>query len=366
MSNAKSKKDVKYVGVDDGHSGTKVFAGYDTVTKKPIQMVMPSIVSKGGTSFTNVNEIELNDSTVFVGGEQYTTGSKFAGSGDDLVGDSYPTSGQNVALIAQALRSFTKSWGGNPVDVSIVTGLPLGHYFDKVKETPNFPLINAKKENIERLSQSYSPADDNKPMFNLVRNSVQPEGWGSLLDAILTDKGANTERYSIIEGYGAVIIDIGGRTVDTMIVLAEVMTPKYDDVHTYDLGILYMHRKLNNTIMQLEGMSEPLKRNRLEEIIKTGKYGRGSKERDYSELVEKILNEHTNLIFERVKAVIARPEAEGGVIITGGGAELLGERLKALVEEYSSKAEVFVPVDPVFSNARGFWKTARLAEQEAV
>ncbi|MBO6224484.1 MAG: ParM/StbA family protein [Psychrobacter sp.] len=363
MSNAKSKKDVKYVGVDDGHSGTKVFAGYDSVSKKPIQMVMPSIVSKGAKNFTNADQALLDDATIFVEGEQYTIGSKFGGNGDDLVGDSYPTSGQNVALITQALRTFIPNWGGSPVDVSIVTGLPLGHYFDKVEEQPNYTLINAKKENIERLSSAYSPADNKKPMFNLVRNSVQPEGWGSLLDAILTDKGTETEQFHVVSEFGAVVIDIGGRTVDTMIVLAEAMTPEYEDVHTYDLGILYMHRKLNDTIMQLEGLKEPIKRLRLEEVIRTGKFGRGNKERDYSDLVEKTLNNHTQKIFEQLKAVISRSEVEGGVIITGGGAELLGSRLKVLIEEYNKRADVFVPVDPVFSNARGFWKTAIMANQ---
>lgn len=364
MSTVKSKKDIKYVGVDDGHSGTKIFAGFDSVSKEPIQMIMPSIVKEGQPSFVTANEEELKNATIFIGDKQYTVGSQFAGSGDDLVGDHYPTSGQNVALVAQALRSFLPSWGAKPVDISIVTGLPLGHYFDKILEKPNTPLIEAKRDNIARLATAYSPADDNNPMFNIINNRVQPEGWGSVLDDILTEKSEPTERYEVVKEYGAVVIDIGGRTVDTMIVLADAMTPQYKDVHTYDLGILFMHRELNDLMMQMEKTSQPIKRDRLEGTIRTGKYGRGRNERDYSEIVKKTLDNHALAIFEQVKAVVSRPEVEGGVVITGGGAELLGSRLQVLIENYNQKAQVLIPVDPVFSNARGFWKTSRLGAQQ--
>lgn len=358
MSN--SKKDVKIVGVDDGHSGTKIFAGYDPVTKQPIQKMIPSIVVKGETNFTNANKDDLDNATIIVDGENYTVGSKFAGTGDDLAVPDYPTSGQNVALITQALRNFLPGWGGGPIELSIVTGLPLGHYFDKLNGTINMPLVNAKKKNVERLMKSFSPADNNKPMFNLVRNSVQPEGWGSLLDDILDERGMHTERYDIVEEYGAVVIDIGGRTVDTMVVQAEVMTALYKDVHTYNLGVLNMYRELGNYIMQAEGVSTPLKRNKLEEVIRDGKYGRtAAKTRDYTAVVAKMIENHVSDIFERVKEVISSPEAEGGVIVTGGGAILFGELLKAKIEGYNDRAEVVIPVDPAFSNSRGFWKTAR-------
>lgn len=364
MSNVKAKKDIKYVGVDDGHSGTKIFAGFD-INNTPIQKIIPSIVKQGKPDYATADQKQLDDATIFVGDEQFVVGSQYAGSGDDLVADSYPLSGQNVALVTQALRDFLPNWGRKPVELSIVTGLPLGHYFDKVLETPNSELIEQKRKNIARIESAYSPADNNVPMFELASNRVQPEGWGSVLDDIFTEKADPTERYDIVKEYGAVVIDIGGRTVDTMVVLAQAMTPKYKDVHTYDLGILFMHRDLRDTIMQLEKTNQPIPRERLEQTIQTGKYGRGKNQRDYSELVKKTLDSHAQAIFNQIKSVIGRPEVEGGVLITGGGAELLGSRLQELIEDYNEKADVFIPVDPVYSNARGFWKTAKLTAKKS-
>lgn len=364
MSTVKAKNDVKFVGVDDGHSGTKVFAGYDAVTKQPIQAKIHSIVKKGETNFTSANAQDLDDATIIVDGVVYVVGSKFGGLGDDIVTNNYPTSGHNIALIAQALRGFTEAWGGKPVEISIVTGLPLGHYFDKKTNKKNEELVQRKIENVERLSKSYSPADGTKPMFKVVQNKVQPEGWGSLLDVILDEKGLPVERYDIIEEFGAVVIDIGGRTVDAMIIQSEVMSPEYDDIHTYDLGVLNLFTDLGNEIMQAEGSRKPPKRHKLEEVIATGSYGRaGNEQRDYSALVERMLNNHVALILEQLKSIINSPESEGGIIVTGGGAALFGDKIKARLSETNPQTEVVIPHDPVFSNARGFWKIARKPNQ---
>src|SRR5699024_7840066 len=149
------------------------------------------------------------------------------------------------------------------------------------------------------------PADGTKPMFKVVQNKVQPEGWGSLLDVILDEKGLPVERYDIIEEFGAVVIDIGGRTVDAMIIQSEVMSPEYDDIHTYDLGVLNLFTDLGNEIMQAEGGRKPPKRHKLEEVIATGSYDRaGNEQRDYSALVERMLNNHVALILEQLKSII--------------------------------------------------------------
>lgn len=357
-NNTQKPANIKYIGIDDGHSGTKVFAGYDPANKKPIQMVIESVVVKGPVSLTQYDQNELNESTIIIDGKEYITGSKFAGSGDDLVHDGYPTSDQNVALITQALRQISQPWSKEPTNISIVTGLPLGHYFDKTTNKPNLPLINAKKDNVARLQTSYSPADAEPRLFNIIRNSVQPEGWGSMLDAIFTDKGEATERHDIIKDYGAVIIDIGGRTVDTMIIQPELMSAAYEDIYTYDLGILFMHRRLIDELSTRRKISREPRRVEIDRLIETGGFGRDRV--DYSDLVNKIKERHAQDIFDRIKSVISSAEAEGGIILTGGGAELLGDILKQMILDYLPNAEVIIPVDPVFSNARGFWKVSYL------
>ncbi|MED6317117.1 MAG: ParM/StbA family protein [Pseudomonadota bacterium] len=353
MSNLKSKQNIKCVGVDDGHSNTKVFAGYDSAGK-PIQEIIQSVVRKGSTSFTTVDEKELEDATIMLDGEIYTVGSKYAGQGDDLVYDGYPVSGKNVALITQSLRRFVERWGKKPVDLSIVTGLPLGHYFDNAQDAVNDELINKKVANVERIEKAFSPADNNESMFTVVCNSVQPEGWGSFLDLILDERAEPTERFDIVKDYGTVIVDIGGRTVDTMVVKANVMTAVYRDIHTYDLGILYLYRDIVGFIMQKENLREAPTRDKIDALIRTGKWGR--RDRDYSSVIKQIIDRFVDDIFGSIKAVVSREEAEGGVVVTGGGAELLGDYLKQRIEEYNDKAEVIIPEHPVFSNARGFWK----------
>lgn len=353
MSNLKSKQNIKCVGVDDGHSNTKVFAGYD-LAGNPIQEIMPSVVRKGKTSFTTVNEGDLDNATIMLDGEKYTIGSKYAEQGDDLVHDGYPVSGQNVALITQSLRGFVERWGKKPVDLSIVTGLPLGHYFDNTKDAANDELIDKKMANVKRIEKASSPADNNELMFTVVCNSVQPEGWGSFLDLILDERAEPKERFDIVYEYGTVIVDIGGRTVDTMVVKSKVMTALYRDIHTYDLGILYLYRDVASFIMQKEGLREAPTREKIDALIKTGKWGR--RDRDYSNVIKQMIDNFVDDIFGSIKAVVSREEAEGGVVVTGGGAELLGEHLKQRIEEYNDKAEVIIPEHPVFSNARGFWK----------
>lgn len=360
VTTSKSKNDIKFVGADDGHSGTKIFAGYDAITKKPIQIMIDSIVKEGKAEFTSANADDLDQATIIVGDQVYMVGSKFAGLGDDIITNSYPTSGHNIALINQALRGFSESWGNKPVDLSIVTGLPLGHYFDKRTKTKNEALIQSKKDNVARLTTSYSPADGGQAMFNVVHNNVQPEGWGSLLDVVLDEKGQPVDRWDIIEEYGAVVIDIGGRTVDAMVIQSEVMSPVYDDIHTYDLGVLSLYTDIGNIIMEAEHSRKPPKRHKIEETIRTGKYGRvGGDQRDYSEVIERRIDAHVNLILEQLKGIINSPEAEGGIIVTGGGAALFGDKIKEKLSASKTNSEVVIPEDPAFSNARGFWKIAK-------
>ena len=46
----------------------------------------------------------------------------------------------------------------------------------------------------------------------------------------------------------------------------------------------------------------------------------------------------------------------GGVILSGGGAVLLGEMLKDLIDKEDHSCEVILPDEMVFGNAKGFWK----------
>lgn len=366
-SSAKAKSDIKFIGVDDGHSGTKIFAGYDAISKKPIQIKIDSIVKEGVPQFTNPNQDDLDEATIIIEGKTYMVGSKFAGLGDNIITNDYPTSGHNVALIAQALRVISENWGNKPLNLSIVTGLPLGHYFDKKAKSVNNELVDKKMANVERLSSTFSPADDNKPMFKVAFQNVQPEGWGSVLDVVMDDKGDPLARWDIIEEYGAVVIDIGGRTVDAMIIQAEAMSPIYEDIHTYDLGVLSLFTDIGNMIMQSEHSKKPPKRHKIEEVIKTGLYGRvGGVQRDYADQIEIMMNSHVDLILEQLKGLINSTEAEGGIIVTGGGAALFGDKIRKRLSETNPNAEVVIPVDPAFSNARGFWKVAKnLAESKA-
>lgn len=359
-ASAKSKADIKFIGADDGHSGTKIFAGYDSISKEPIQIKIDSIVKEGPAEFTNANQDDSDEATIVIGDQIYMVGSKFAGLGDDIITNDYPTSGHNIALITQALRGFSESWGNKPVNLSIVTGLPLGHYFDKKTKKINSELIEKKEANVARLSSAHSPADQNKSMFTVTHQKVQPEGWGSLLDVVMDERGDPVERWDIIEEYGAVVIDIGGRTVDAMIIQSEVMSPVYDDIHTYDLGVLNLFTDIGNMIMQSEHSKKPPKRHKIEEVIRTGLYGRvGGEQRDYSEAIEKMINAHVSLILEQLKGLINSPEAEGGIIVTGGGAALFGEKIREKLSVTNPRTEVVIPVDPAFSNARGFWKIAK-------
>ena len=104
--------------------------------------------------------------------------------------------------------------------------------------------------------------------------------------------------------------------------------------------------------------------NLLDKAIETNWYGKqGSKSGvEVSQILNEAYDEHVREIYSDIKDILGSNEAFGGVIISGGGAILLGEKMKDIVEEHHPNIDVYVPNESQFSNARGFWKLTYLLD----
>lgn len=227
------------------------------------------------------------------------------------------------------------------VSTSVVTGLPLEHYqalVDKAK-------IVFKGEHTFRRNggrwQTVTVED--------VLIVTQP--YGSLLDLAMTDAGKFLDN-PFATGLVA-IADIGGVTFNMLAVEA------LDEVGRWtqgdDLGLLEALDEVATDIKAACPGFKP-KTREIAEWLAQGTFPYKGKQVDIMPYARPHLEPLVETILNRVSEVWSEPGRYAAVLLTGGGAAVLGPMLKARMTDY---ANVTIAQDPVFANVRGYLKLAR-------
>lgn len=354
------------VGIDDGHDGIKVYFGSADGVSAPVKAQIQSKAQKGLGEAVDVSAADQADMTIMVdaidGGEPTT----FLVNGDfvtdkiDTRTDSYPYSALNLALITQAIREVRPALEG-VTGLKIIAGLPANQYYDKIAGGKNDELIDKKIANLKTLNRAYSPADKNltnEGRFDAVEAEIMPEGYGIAFNLMFDDDLKPTEYYDEFRQHGCVIVDIGGRTVDVVTVMPRTCKPKGSELLSFDKGVLYLRETIATTLTERLNLKNNLNENSVDMVLKTNWFGRKNspKGRDVTDILEEVKLKHVKEIYSSIKGALDSNEALGGIILSGGGAVLLGDMLKEVIDAGDHPGEVILPDEMVFGNAKGFWK----------
>lgn len=356
------------VGVDDGHDGIKLWFGSANAVSEPVKVQIKSNAQRGDGGVVDVSQEQLNQMTIIVEGrggdadEVFLVDADYVTNRIDTRTPDYPYNNLNLALIMQAIREQRNVLDGFN-QLQIIAGLPANQYYTKSANSKNDELINKKVKNLQSIGRAYSPADaglKDNGRFYANDVAVMPEGYGIAFNLMFDDELNKTEYYDDFYDHGCVIVDIGGRTVDVIKVARRTCKPKGSDLMSFDQGVLYMREVVATQVTESLGRQKVIDDFSVDNILKSGWFGKvGSKSAvDLTEMLDRIKDDHVEVIYQSIKSALESDEALGGVIISGGGAVLLGDKLKAKIEEHNHNCDVIIPDEVVFGNAKGFWKLA--------
>lgn len=352
-----------YVGIDDGHDGIKIV--FNDLEGNLHMNRMPSVarMTVDGSELTEISKDRLLPSLVTVenehsAGETYLVDKDLVSQKSNTRTNDYPYNSLNIALIYKAMRESGVEIGKN-VKLAVVSGLPANRYFDKNAKQKNQELIDKKKNSLSNIHRVYSHNDNQRYHIDLVE--VAPEGYGVGLDLMLQDDTLEpTDYLEDIKEYGCIIIDIGGRTVDVIKIMAVSLLPNSSEFQSFDKGILFLKDKIATLINERLGGSFEINDNIVDRAIKTGWVGRANSpsSTNVSDIITQAFDSHVNSIYQDIKTIFSSPEALGGIVLAGGGSILLGEKLQERIKAGEHNIETILIDAPEMANAKGFWKMA--------
>ena len=285
------------LGIDVGYSHTKVIG-------ENILFSFKSTVEEGALDIGNALVVEYDGKTYTIGEENGL----------------YATEINKIHSLNFQVCLFTaiaKAMGNKATEnIQLVTGLPAQYYQaqkdDLIKE------LKGKKVTIT--------LNDNPKRFNITDVIVFPQSAGVLL---LEPQGLTGD---------TCIIDIGGFTVD----LSYFNNKKLRKLHTLELGMNVLANTLVQKIKAKYGVSYDVLK--VDDILNNGEIIVDGKSQQITELIDEVLEQHTNLIMNRLKGIQEYNTSKH--IFIGGGAK----RLEKFIGINS------VDPDSIFTNAQAFYK----------
>lgn len=319
------------IGVDVGYSETKAVYGEKMI-------IFPSIVGSPDESRFSLNGTGKDNSVIEVDGQSYLVGtealaqSRFAPRKQDR---DWINSQEYKILFLAAMAQITKS---SRVDMDIVTGLPVNFYDDK-------EILQSNLLGEHKIKYGDCPSQ----IFTIRNLRVIPQPFGTAFSVALNDKGKALESNPYASG-NIGIIDVGGLTANVLTIkrLHEIGT-KTESVNSGAWkAILAIKKTLMSQYPDLGDMHD----HEVAEMVQLGAFDYYNETIDISNIAKVELSKLSNEI-KTVSANLWGKAPRLKILITGGGALLMGDSIKA---EFPH-AEIVK--NPVFANAIGYWKFAQ-------
>lgn len=334
---------MKLISIDDGFRRTKaIIANPDAPaegfrTQVQFSSAAPGLVL-GSTGAVGVDGLSGAYSTE---GRDFTVDPHI--DGDDTRFDGYALSDLNRVLVHHAMHSI----GLSGQQVTLATGLPLGTYFDP-SGRPRTELIGRKKRSLEIAVTAHSGAEP----IRVVRQIVCPQGVAAFADWLIDD--TMNVREGRTPSDRLAIIDIGGRTTDTAMVVGSGRIDMRQS-GTVNIGVGDVLDELRMLLMA-EFKVSAIRTSSLEAYLRERKAVVRGKPHDISGHVDQAIGS----VFERIAREVQRRLGDAydvPVYVVGGGAHLMAGALKKIYDhaEIAPEAE--------FANARGFYKFLAMADE---
>lgn len=336
-----SNKDALYVAVDDGYAMTKVALPDGTLLK------LPSTVRDGSVTLSGDSDEIPVYRTAEDGGDRtfsYTNSSDVGAAATDF--DTYPFSARNRVMVHHAL--IKAGLGGR--QVKIVTSLPVHDFYGETSK--NQVSIDRKNVSI-RIPVAALGA---RPCAEIVASTVLSEGVCAWLDHALGDDGQ--ERVTLDSP--AAVIDIGGRTTDTVKILGGLSVDRRSS-GTKNLGVLDLIKALrpkiagHPEITKIFGTlkDENVSRKMVEDVIQTLRFARHNLDIPMSEIVADSRRSIAVEILDDIERRIAKGFDLQALLFVGGGSVVFREEI---LSRFPSATFV---EGPEYANARGMLKYMR-------
>jgi len=317
------------VGLDLGYSEVKAVAGptnrvsFSSVVGTPEQSRFRFSENGGGICLVAPNRVLVGDEAI--------TQSRFLIRREDR---SWIKSDDYYDLFLAALTELTTA---TVVELRIVTGLPVSFYDDKA--TLRDLLLGEHRPQRK---------DRNAQLFKVIECRVIPQPFGCLLAEALDDRGAVVNGIYMTGTCG--VIDVGGKTTNLLSVsrLSEVAR----ESASVSVGAWDVVRAVREWITAHTDLDP-----RDHEIVDHLRGERVLKERgkplDLALVIEAAVEPLAEQIIAQAGQLWNGGAALDAILITGGGARLVGRHIQAHFEHAR------VVSDPVFANAIGYYRFAQ-------
>lgn len=328
------------VGGDDGHFGIKI------VTEDWTQIYVPSKVANGA-QVISIGESADDNMYDTEEGQCYTVSEELPPI-DTRFGD-YGLSEINRVLVHHGL--IKAGLGGK--NVKIVTGLPVSDYY--VGNARNTEFIERKVSSLlDRKVKNRNPEIE---CANIVAHSVVSEAIAAFFDLLINKDGSyNEEIMGMIKEGPIGIVDIGGKTTDSAVIINGGKDVDAGRSGTDPLGALSLNASIEARLKKQFAL-DSLTTARVERAVMTGKLRIYKEDKDVADLV----NEEKRALASQIIAAIKRKFRDAadleGVFFVGGGSLLLKEQLADLYPHAQ------IVEDPQFANARGMLKIAKFIKR---
>jgi len=310
-------------GLDIGYNAVKAVSG-------KLQVTFPSVVGTADTARFALNAtkdvvIEHNGNSYLVG-ESAISQSRMVQRREDR---HWFESDEYTILLLAALAALNVKG-----DVSIVTGLPVAFF-----------VADKEKLQAKIMGEYTFTRNGVKFSVNVTAVKVVPQPFGTLLDIALDADGDVIDAETANGNIG--IIDCGGKTTNLLSVkqLGDISK----ETKSADIGGWDIVRALSD-YMDNEYPNRNFKDHELAEIIRTGKFTYFGNKIDVRNKISEIIGPLANEIISKASQYWNGGAAMDKIIVTGGGAHLLG---KAILAHFPHAVQ---HINPVFGNASGYAK----------
>jgi plasmid segregation protein ParM len=320
------------VGIDLGYSATKAIAGVDRTTLIPSVVGTPDRArfSLNGTGIDLV--IELPGDGTWLVGEGAITQSRFLDRREDRAWIESPSYRRLM------LAAFTELTMATRVNLTVVTGLPVAFY-SRDKHTLRDLFLGE-----HRVGREGCRAQS----FRVRECRVIPQPFGALLAEALDNNGVVVNAKLATGAVG--VIDVGGKTTNLLSVnrLAEIGK----ETASVNVGAWDAMRAVREHLAELCPNLEIRDHQVIDAVIAREVYYYG-KPVDLEPVVDRILEPMAQAVIAQATQLWNGAAGLDTILVAGGGAHLLGSRISRHFQHARTVD------DPVFANARGYWRLAQ-------
>jgi len=325
------------VGIDIGYSHVKIASNDHT-------SIFPSVVGSPDlprftTSTYDPILIRNGISPVLVG-HAAVEQSRFT---DHRESRDWIHSEQYKALYYAALTEASRA---TRVEVKLITGLPLAYYEDK-------QALRAILAGQHRVTRTYPEG----PMTHQyeVDPYVIPQPFGALFSLGFSPTGTIQDASLLTGRIG--IVDVGGKT--TNLLTAEKGGEVVRSTASVNKGCWNVVRAIENELSQICSDLSP-RPHEIIEYIKARSVSYYGHQVNLSDAIREAVTPFARDVIASATQIWGAGADLDTILISGGGAHILGPSLRA---HFSRHSDVRVLEDPVFANVRGYLYYGRWAER---